>query len=629
MTSIVNDYAGHWLAYFGPAVVQNTLFLAVLFLCLALLRKAPAQLRYNLALVGLAKLLLPPFIPAAMNNWFSSSSGGAYPEIGDLQTLTFPVFTASGPSLTWTGMLFLFWAGLAVFYVAMAGVSTWLLHSKVRGASSTGGFSLSRSVRLYLSAGIHSPLSVGIMPRRIFMPLFWRDLPAGQRQALLRHELAHIERHDGLVQSLQIFVQALYLFHPLVWLLNARLDEYREMVCDDVALRETKVSPQEYGRCLLHIAVSAMPFPWRRLSVSTLIGRKNKLLKRIHYLMQGRIERSPVKKAVLLFVLLGLLIAPLSLYSSKSGDDPLPSTSDKTGDARRPKVAYDVPPQPVGGPEAIQKKLHYLEKARRLGVEGRVYVNVFIDENGLVQKTEILKSLGSSGCDAAAVDAIKAVEWESARLKGRPVAAWDGVPVLFRLKKEPAETFSKKIHGSPPPKTSATPVAYDQPPQPVGGLRAIQNKRVYPAKAEKLGVEGKVIVNALIDENGRVKETEVLQSPGSSDYDKAAVAAVRAVEWKPALLDGKPVAARVGVPVYFPNPFRGPDIRVRVNSRDDITVNGQPASMTTLKDMLRQEFQKGKNTVGVDIADGLPRELAEEVMTILNQLQSELKRERP
>ena len=49
----------------------------------------------------------------------------------------------------------------------------------------------------------------------------------------------------------------------------------------------------------------------------------------------------------------------------------------------------------------------YPEIARKAGVEGRVYVNVLIDERGNVIDTKILKSLGNNGCDEAAVAAIQ------------------------------------------------------------------------------------------------------------------------------------------------------------------------------------------------------------------------------
>lgn len=96
-------------------------------------------------------------------------------------------------------------------------------------------------------------------------------------------------------------------------------------------------------------------------------------------------------------------------------------------------VPYDEPPQPIGGFAAIQKSLVYPELARKAGVDGQVTVFARIDENGEVIDTKILVPLGESGCNEAAVAAIKSVRWKPAQENGKPVAVWIAVPIRFRL----------------------------------------------------------------------------------------------------------------------------------------------------------------------------------------------------
>jgi len=97
-------------------------------------------------------------------------------------------------------------------------------------------------------------------------------------------------------------------------------------------------------------------------------------------------------------------------------------------------VAYDEPPQPIGGFGAIQSKLVYPEIARKAGIEGQVTVYAHIDEKGNVKDTKILVPLGNSGCNEAAVAAIKAVKWKPAKQRDKPVAVWVSIPVKFKLK---------------------------------------------------------------------------------------------------------------------------------------------------------------------------------------------------
>ena len=115
-------------------------------------------------------------------------------------------------------------------------------------------------------------------------------------------------------------------------------------------------------------------------------------------------------------------------------DIPPPPPPPKTDESANIFVAYDEPPEPIGGFSAIQRKLKYPDIARKAGIEGKVIVNVLVDVDGRVVDAKILKSLGHSGCDEAAIQAIKSVRWKPAKQRDRPVKVWVGIPVIFKLK---------------------------------------------------------------------------------------------------------------------------------------------------------------------------------------------------
>ncbi len=95
-------------------------------------------------------------------------------------------------------------------------------------------------------------------------------------------------------------------------------------------------------------------------------------------------------------------------------------------------VAVEEMPEPIGGIAAIQKNIKYPEIAKRAGIEGRVYIQAFIDENGNVTKANVLKGIGA-GCDEAAMNAIKKVKFIPGRQRGIPVKVQVSVPVIFKL----------------------------------------------------------------------------------------------------------------------------------------------------------------------------------------------------
>ena len=96
--------------------------------------------------------------------------------------------------------------------------------------------------------------------------------------------------------------------------------------------------------------------------------------------------------------------------------------------------AYDEAPEPIGGFSAIYRALRYPEIARKAGIEGKVIVRALVSEKGQVVKTKIMKSLGHSGCDDAAVNAIRSVKWKPAMQRDMPVKVWVAITVVFRLK---------------------------------------------------------------------------------------------------------------------------------------------------------------------------------------------------
>jgi len=96
-------------------------------------------------------------------------------------------------------------------------------------------------------------------------------------------------------------------------------------------------------------------------------------------------------------------------------------------------IPYDEEPRPLGGFKAIQDNLVYPELARKAGVQGKVVVQVQISAKGEVIKTKVIVPLGNSGCNEAAVAAIKSVKWEPAKQRDKPVTVWISIPIWFRL----------------------------------------------------------------------------------------------------------------------------------------------------------------------------------------------------
>ncbi len=95
-------------------------------------------------------------------------------------------------------------------------------------------------------------------------------------------------------------------------------------------------------------------------------------------------------------------------------------------------VAVEEMPEPIGGIQAIQSKIVYPEIAKRAGVEGKVFVLAFVDENGTVTKVTLTKGIGA-GCDEAAMEAVRNTKFKPGKQRGKPVKVQVQIPVVFKL----------------------------------------------------------------------------------------------------------------------------------------------------------------------------------------------------
>lgn len=91
-------------------------------------------------------------------------------------------------------------------------------------------------VRMLIGDDDEGPFSAGIFRPVVIVPAaLLTRMPVDLLEALLAHELAHIRRHDYLVNLLQSLVEALLFYHPAVWWLSHRIRIERELIADDIA----------------------------------------------------------------------------------------------------------------------------------------------------------------------------------------------------------------------------------------------------------------------------------------------------------------------------------------------------------------------------------------------------------
>lgn len=167
---------------------------------------------------------------------------------------------------------------------------------------------LRRVIRLLESTAVHVPSVIGALRPVILLPASTlTGLTPQQIDMVLAHELAHIRRHDFLVNLLQACAETLMFHHPAVWWISHTVRVEREHCCDDLALSVSGDRVQ-YARALARLE-ELRP---ERFAVAV-AANGGSLLERIRRIAGGRAESTSLTSrwvaAVAMLTIIAIAVA--------------------------------------------------------------------------------------------------------------------------------------------------------------------------------------------------------------------------------------------------------------------------------------------------------------------------------
>ncbi|WP_010587488.1 M56 family metallopeptidase [Schlesneria paludicola] len=227
----------------------------------------------------------------------------------------------------WSGMLVAVWlSGVTLFGTRMilslyavrrlrrsgVVVTDSLLTSTIR--SLTERLKVRAGVQFMQTALVRVPLVLGWLRPVILIPVsLTSGLTIEQIEAVLAHELAHIKRHDYLVNVLQSLVETLLFYHPSVWWVSRMIRDEREHCCDAIALQAIG-DRHVYAKALFELARQAtQPMS---LAVAVDGGRLADRIRRIMGLPAAKSVVAGPVAIVLAGLLLMFFVTASSLFRS-------------------------------------------------------------------------------------------------------------------------------------------------------------------------------------------------------------------------------------------------------------------------------------------------------------------------
>jgi beta-lactamase regulating signal transducer with metallopeptidase domain len=241
---------------------QNAIVGLLLWFVLIASRHRTANARY---LAGCAALALMVALPVATALALSQPPGpivsstsvavAAIPSVGDVMSPPVPQWVeAEAWQLNWLAglepwMLPIWLAGVLVCSLRFVLAGAHIVALRRQSSLEQGPIAALVS-NLAERMGIRRPISIRVATTTMapatfgfFRPVIlissatMLGISRQQLEAVIAHELAHVRRHDYLVNVLQMLAETLLFYHPAVWWASRRIRIERELCCDDIAVQ--------------------------------------------------------------------------------------------------------------------------------------------------------------------------------------------------------------------------------------------------------------------------------------------------------------------------------------------------------------------------------------------------------
>jgi TonB family protein len=374
---------------------------------------------------------------------------------------------------------------------------------------------------LSFSDEVAVPCTFGWARKHIVLPQEFSNEPEKMNMALL-HELTHIANSDYLINSSVQAVKALFFFHPLVHRLAGRIEEYREITCDQQVLQDTAISHKSYAQLLFDLSPKTV-FKPQPAAVSMAV-HPSTLKKRIQTMMTSNKNLPSIKWSLSLMLTFTLLLGGL-MACSDIEEGGITSTEVEQTQSEMSKASEGNEPLYVLNGEQM-------DSPENKDIMARLKPK-YIESLDVLKGEKATNTYGEKGKNG--VIKIKLIDRKAALSDLRTEQEMmDMKANLNKSSNSKEEIF----------------VAVEKQPEIIGGQKALFNELEYPEECKNAGIEGRVITQFVVTKQGNLRDAEVVRGIGGG-CDQAAINAVSAMKFKPGEQGGEAVNTRFSLPIVF------------------------------------------------------------------------------
>ena len=267
--------------------------------------------------------------------------------------------------------------------------------------------------------------------------LFWGKetmLSETEKQLIIKHEIAHIKgKHSFDILYMEL-ICGLCWFIPLFFAYKKLLKELHEFIADADASKTS--GTKSYANLMVRSTLNSLNLKL------THNFYQSPIIKRLEMMNK---KRTPIFKHVKLLMVTPVIILLTLMFSCEGNQDEAGFPTEELTEKKSLEIdasgdifeIVEESAEPVGGYKEfytyVMENLQYPNQAKKLGVEGKVYVQFVVDTDGSLTDVKVIQGIGA-GCDAAAAKLlIEAPNFKPGKQKGKLVKQRIILPINFKL----------------------------------------------------------------------------------------------------------------------------------------------------------------------------------------------------
>ena len=419
-----------------------------------------------------------------------------------------------------------------------------------------------------------APITVGWLKPSVILPVRWPNWSGDHLNAALEHEREHARWRDPLVRWLALVNRAVFWFHPLAWWLERRLTTLAEEACDAAVLAHGH-DPLEYTDYLLETA-RAMQRAGARVHAAGMAMAGGSLPGRIQRIVDAapvpRTSRGTIVCAgAACMMMSGLFLASAVNYERMPINVRQPVVASVSDSVKvwEPAVSHFRSTQPVlllsqarptgqrapvaSGSGSISGTVEDPSGARivrcTITARNQIDSSVVTAVSDAAGTYRLYLAAGDYMLDYSAPGFVNTAVHVQVE-EGKPVRV-DAMLDLGKVNEHVTVTRPRPAVQAPSTVQPATPTRIK-----VGGdVQPVQliskTPPIYPADLEQQGVEGVVLIRAVISNQGVPLSPHVLNTDVDQRFIQAALDSIRQWRYQPAMLNGEPVETATTITVEF------------------------------------------------------------------------------